>query len=366
MKYNLELLKNKNSRQYPDVASFAFWCRLSNMKKHKAGFLSFFERVGRGLVIHITPSNVPVNFAFSAAFGLLSGNVNIVRLPTANLRQTEIITGAFLKILEWEEYETLGDRLVFVRYPKESNISESLSKLADARIIWGGDETISEIRSMVTKAKCVDILFPDRYSISIISASNILSISQQKLDNLAKKFTNDTFLFNQNGCSSPHLVTWIGDKNEAKAAQKKFWEKITNYAENLTQLAEISTIDKLVHALGVGITSEAGSNSLTQFNTVCRVEFDNTPAEIEKYRFNNGFFCELVSSDLEFLKKVVNERYQTVTYFGIEPKKIRDYVIDHGLLGIDRIVPIGTAFDLDIYWDGYDLVSQLTRGIEVK
>ena len=35
--------------------------------------------LGRGWVLHFCPSNVPMNFAYSLAFGLLSGNNNIVK-----------------------------------------------------------------------------------------------------------------------------------------------------------------------------------------------------------------------------------------------------------------------------------------------
>lgn len=37
---------------------------------------------GRGVAFHIAPSNVAVNFAFSLAAGLLTGNANIVRLSS--------------------------------------------------------------------------------------------------------------------------------------------------------------------------------------------------------------------------------------------------------------------------------------------
>ena len=41
--------------------------------------------VGRGIALHIPPSNVPMNFAFTMAIGLLSGCENIIRIPQKNL-----------------------------------------------------------------------------------------------------------------------------------------------------------------------------------------------------------------------------------------------------------------------------------------
>ena len=71
-----KLLHDPQTREYPDVTSFAFWCRKGNLKKLKDGYA---QRLGRGLAFHVAPSNVPMNFAFSFAFSLLAGNGNIVR-----------------------------------------------------------------------------------------------------------------------------------------------------------------------------------------------------------------------------------------------------------------------------------------------
>ena len=76
------LLGHPNIRQYPDVATFAFWCRKSNLNKIIENHSVNYLQVGLGIVYHNSPSNVPVNFAFSLAFGLLSGNTNIVRLSS--------------------------------------------------------------------------------------------------------------------------------------------------------------------------------------------------------------------------------------------------------------------------------------------
>ena len=79
-----EILKNRKFKKYTDVVSFGFWCRLSNIKKIIENYKFYKNRLGRGTVLHITPSNVPTNFAYSLVFGLLAGNHNLVRLPRKN------------------------------------------------------------------------------------------------------------------------------------------------------------------------------------------------------------------------------------------------------------------------------------------
>jgi len=34
------------------------------------------------------------------------------------------------------------------------------------------------------------------------------------------------------------------------------------------------------------------------------------------------------------------------------------------IIGIDRVVKIGSALNMNLFWDGYDLKSFLTRNIE--
>ncbi len=93
-----ELINSVESKKYPDIMTFAFWCRKANINKIKKLFEDGSIRLGLGLVFHITPSNVPINFAFSFAFGLLSGNANIVRAPTRSFPQVDVICEVIMKI----------------------------------------------------------------------------------------------------------------------------------------------------------------------------------------------------------------------------------------------------------------------------
>ena len=77
------ILKNKYYKKFPDLMTFAFWCRRSNIERIKADY-NLENRVGRGEVFHVTPSNVPLNFAYSFCFSFLAGNNNIVIMTFRN------------------------------------------------------------------------------------------------------------------------------------------------------------------------------------------------------------------------------------------------------------------------------------------
>ena len=95
-----ELILAPESKKYPDIKAFAFWCRNKNILNLKKKFLSDETRLGLGLIFHITPSNIPTNFAYSLIFGLLTGNSNIVKVPSQKFEQVLIICKSINKILK--------------------------------------------------------------------------------------------------------------------------------------------------------------------------------------------------------------------------------------------------------------------------
>ena len=84
---------------------------------------------------------------------------------------------------------------------------------------------------------------------------------------------------------------------------------------------------------------------------------------VQNIRGKGGYFYEYSLTDIEDLFSVVTDKYQTVTYFGINQDELLKSVVEHNLRGIDRIVPIGKAMDIGVIWDGHDLVRELSRKI---
>ena len=108
-----KLMANNRARNFPDVISFAFWCRKKNIISLKNKLNTSEVRIGLGCIFHITPSNVPLNFAYSFVFGLLTGNSNIVKLPSENFSQTKIICDAILKISKKKKFKIIGKKKSF-------------------------------------------------------------------------------------------------------------------------------------------------------------------------------------------------------------------------------------------------------------
>ena len=356
---SLRLLSNRSIHSHPDIAGFAYWCRRSNLARLERNFDAKKYRLGRGLAFHIAPANVPVNFAFSLAFGLIAGNANIVRIPGVKHIQVSIICAEIAELLRSPKHSRIAKMTRVISYPRDDLITEALSMACHTRVLWGGDATIGHLRAMRTSPRCMDICFADRYSICIMGADRILDANQSILDGLIAGFYNDVFLLDQNACSSPHLVLWQGGGEEIKLAKTKFWQATEKHLLSKQVAQPIYAIDKYAHLCRIAI--ELDDCTLEQSNSIYRVQLDNLPQNIEYYRGRHGFFFENTCNDLRVLNPIINQRYQTVTYFGINPKVIMDWVMDAGLTGVDRIVPVGKALDIGVIWDGYELIETLSR-----
>ena len=140
-----EIFEDKNAKKYPDLIAFAFWCRISNILKISKKY-DLYKRFGRGTILHIPPSNVPTNFAYSLIFGMLSGNNNLVRLPEKNFEQVNIFIKILKKLKKKGKFKNIFKKFALIKYPNSNEISEHLSKFVEGRVIWGSDNTIKQFK----------------------------------------------------------------------------------------------------------------------------------------------------------------------------------------------------------------------------
>ena len=360
-----DLNLTKDIKNYPDIKTFAFFCRNKNLIKLKKNFLvsSRDIRLGLGLIFHITPSNIPTNFAYSLIFGLLTGNSNIVKVPSRDFKQIDIISKSINKILS-KKYKKVKEMIKIVKYKNNESFTKKISSICDARLIWGGDQTIENIRKYNLHASAIDLTFADRYSLCIIDTKKFLKAKYDNLTRIVERFYNDTYVADQNACSSPHMVLWLGKKSHK--AKSKFWEELSKLVEKKYNLTYDAAIEKYTELCKKIINDQNVKSFRTYTNNVYTVVLKNLNGSLDTYRGKWGFFYEYDIKKLEQIKKYINKKFQTLTYFGVEKVDLKDFIIKNKLQGIDRIVPIGQALDIGFYWDGYDINNILTRVVDIR
>jgi hypothetical protein len=168
----------------------------------------------------------------------------------------------------------------------------------------------------------------------------------------------------QNACSSPHLILWVGEQGAFQKAATRFWNALSLHVRDNYDLKAVQSVDKFVDLCRAAIELPQAGRFSSYGNFLYRVALQDVPEDIECWRGRHGFFYEYFYPDLSSLTKIVGERYQTITYFGMDAAEIGGLVRESGLKGIDRIVPVGRALDIGVYWDGFDVISVLSRIIE--
>lgn len=354
--------ESRQGKAYPELLSFGFWCRRQHLAKEKEQYQAREPgavRVGRGLSLHIVPSNIPLMFAYSMAAALLAGNTAVVRLPARTSPQEQALAellGRTAKGTAWES------RIALIRYGHQKEITDWLSSLCDLRILWGGNASLEELRGSPVGGGTVDIAFGDRRSAAVLEVPALLGLEEGELQLLAQRFYGDTYLYGQNACASPSLVYWLGPKELAETAQERFWQAVANVARDRYQLAPSLVLQKWERALLLAAGCP-GARIQRQGNYVLRIRLEALGEDVWDNTAWGGFFLECGGESLEGLRPALGRRCQTLACFGVEPELLAPRIAAWGVKGVDRIVPIGRALEFGLYWDGMDLMGMMSRRI---
>jgi len=357
-----ELRKSKKINSFPDLIYLIFWCNKNKnlYKNYKSNHL----RLGRGIVFHICPSNVPTNFIYSFFFGLLSGNSNIVKIPSKNFEEKNIILSALKTLFSSKKYKDLKKSNCFIQYSDKDDITKKISSICDARVIWGGNKTVNNIRKMWMPERAIDLTFPDRYSLSVISSDMLNKEKPSQIKKIAKNFYNDGYTMNQLACNSPHFIFWVGKKN--KKLQNHFWDQLNNIVEKKFNFDDIHVVDKYSNLIENIIIQDNFSNIKMYKNNIYVVDVNDKIKQIEDIRGVNGTFFQKNINKIDNLKNYINKKCQTISYFGFNKEEIKFFLLKNNLLGPDRVVPLGKALEIDLVWDGYDTIKSLSRVISIE
>ena len=379
-------MKDPEYRQFPDIYALGFWLRpahLQQLKKRQQQIWNGMDpaaaeeslavaQSGLGLVLHIAPSNMPAMFAYSWATALLAGNANAVRISGKSSVITDTILKGIRRILDEPGYERLKKSNVFLRFPRGHKTLEALSKVASARMIWGGDETVRRISEVPAAKGCRDIPFADKYSIALLDEDAIRDMTEDELRMQAHLFCRDTYGADQNACSSPRSVFWIrrgkeaeaegepaGDPaNTANTAKQRWWNAVAEEAGRYALEPWMATEKYRMLCRGYAEHDQLGPVR-TRGNRLYVVPCKETFQPLPEAKL--GMFYEFDLRDLTELYPLLGPKIQTVVCAGIDPEGLIASVREAGCPGVDRAVRTGEALEFDTIWDRMDLLSMLTK-----
>jgi len=349
-----ELFADPRSKGYKDVLSYAYWIRSSSLQQAESRHNDVDMRLGRGLALHIAPSNVPVNFAVSMTSSALAGNISVVRLSSKHFVQADIICSAMERLLT-SSHTALRMYFCIIRYPHDPEITGWLSSMCDIRIIWGGDRTINEVRALPLPTRAIEMTFADRFSAAVINSDEYLVQDSKKV---AEGFYTDTYYTDQNACSSPRFVIWTG--NSVPEARERFWEALAELVDRDYDMQPLQAVDKYTAVCAAGMSMD-GIKLISSGNRIVRAELERLTPDVMKFKTGGGLFFEYTASSLEEIVPILTKQCQTLSLLGISVKDVKELVFRNGVRGCDRIVPLGQTMGLEFIWDGFRMIETMTR-----
>ncbi len=354
------ILADAEAKAYPDVVTLGFWCRPAALRQMQRTYEAEVNRLGRGIVFHIAPSNVAVNFAYSCLAAFLAGNASIVRLPSKDFPQVDVLCRIFAQTLV--DFPALLPYFLFVRYGHVQEVNEHYSWMCQTRVVWGGDATIEAIRRAALPPRANEITFADRHSLAVIDAPAYLAAEDK--ERIAQDFYNDTYLSDQNACTAPHFIIWLGAAEKVKAAQEVFWSTLHTLVKDRYTLQGVQAVDKLTQLYRLGVHAAARQVPMED-NLITRVCVAKLTEELAAYKAGSGFFIEYRAQELAEIRPLCGISCQTLSYYGVERDSFLREVLAMRPAGVDRIVPLGRTMDFALVWDGIDLIRTMSRVVQV-
>ena len=354
------------SRTYRDAELMSFSRYLKHLRS-KTNYYSIpnFVRKGIGLVIHITPNNVPLGFAYSFIWGLLTGNSNIVKTPNQSKEQTALFFEGLNLVHQDPKFRILSQQNIFTNIHSSDARFTPIIEACDAKVVWGSNSTINLIAPVQKSVYTRSITFPDRISVCVISLPVYSALSQDKKISLAKKFVRDFQSFNQLACSSPWVLYWLGSDRPGQGREMtdEFWEYVNK---------ELKSIPNLLTGLGalrVAKLAKISAQQSVSFKRVTHLKhvtiLDVESLVMSEIEAGYGIFYQKNCDYLDGIFSDLGDRVQTMTYFGTDVKELEHALKSSTSAVPKRVVPIGTALDFEWIWDGRDAMSELTEICQV-
>jgi hypothetical protein len=321
------------------------------------------RRVPAGMVFHVAPANVDTMFIYSWALSFLAGNANIVRLTT----QATPLTNDLLECLD-SLVSACPDACrgnLFLTYEHDEATTDRLSLACDARLVWGGDETVRRLRASPLSPHATERSFASKRSICILGARAYLEANADDRKRLAGHMSADVAPFGQMACSSPQVVYWVGPEPECRKAWTAFGLEFELAMAAKLGEASLGWAVRRINfgfdfaASGAAVLLDHSPHATQVFAPAARGAEPSEPC-------GAGLLHHASVGAPGDIVPLLDRNHQTITHFGLARNELEALAEGAGRAGVDRIVPVGSALDFGPYWDGFNLWDDLTRLVVVN
>ena len=364
--FSKSIFSNPSINRLPEISALGFWLRRPNLASIKTENASLLENrkvvvSPLGRVFHICPANVDTMFVYSLTISVLMGNKNVLRV-SKRMRESHIdeLFKILNAILQLSDFVVLQEYINIISYDHNDEISTTLSQMSNARVIWGGDQTIQTFKKFTSGPRTKDIIFADRISMLCIRSESYLALDTKQRNDFAKVFFNDAYTFDQMGCSSPQTIYLVGSESSSRMCMLEMVDHLgsyvqANYKGEISSLASLKLNQILDDSIDGLIVKRTGNNYLTF------LELAKEGEQVLHHGCGGGYFYVQLVESVSKLLLFTDKKVQTISYFGLTKEDKDELAHLANGEGIDRVVPLGQALSFSYIWDGYNLIEELSR-----
>ena len=183
----------------------------------RRGYDGLVRAVPKGVVLHVGAGNVFLGIIDSLIIGILTKNVNIVKISSSG----SCFTNIFLEALKEadEKGVIVGSIAVLNWKGGRADLEEALLEHVNTVFVWGGAEAVAAYRQKAPIHTRVEGFGP-KTSMGIVFES---ALENDGFQGIARKAAVDAGLWDQAACSSLHTLYFIcPDRKKADRTAKAF------------------------------------------------------------------------------------------------------------------------------------------------
>ncbi len=173
----------------------------------RQGYDGYLRAVPLGVVTHISPGNVFLGAVDSLVHGLLTKNVNLVKIS----RGDPLFPLLFAQSVQHFDPESrLSSAFAVLTFPgQREKLEDRLRSESDAIVIWGGEEAVRAWSQGMSGGTRV-IPYGPRYSLALVTSEALELGGVEALD--LKGLVEDVVSWETRACGSPQVLYWPEDQ----------------------------------------------------------------------------------------------------------------------------------------------------------
>lgn len=340
---------------------------LGNTFEYTTGYIKGFNQIKvrkmpLGVLFHIAAGNMDFLPAYSLAEGLMTGNINILKLPSAD-------NGLSLElIMQLIKYRPELNDYIYVFDTSSSDIQgmRKMADLSNAVSVWGSDMAIEAVRGLApTGVKIIE--WGQKLGFCYITKLNEAEDAGKELEGLAKHIAQTKQLL----CSSCQVIYLdTSDMEELKAFGMRFLPILENAVNgNKTEEIGVRARDTLVsytQRLKAYLGEEEKHDNVIRGKGCSVIISSDSDLEL------SPMMCNVLVKPLprENIGKVLYEgRFHLQTAGLICPKEDREHLAELftqcGLIRVTKAADMSAYFPGECH-DGEYALSRYVRIVNVE